>query len=105
MNSTHPLYHDVVHAHALGAPRVVEDVDPGKGQRQYQGAHIRPPPEHVQDGAHQEKWGLQEAIRDNPAEQESDYEWIISQNLTQPLEPNCLVIHAFQPQCLPKLEK
>ena len=99
------MYHDVVNAQDLGAPRVVEEVDPGQGQRQYQGAHIRPPPEHVQDGAHQEKWGLQEAIRDNPAEQESDYEWIISQNLTQPLEPNCLVIHAFQPQCLPKLEK
>ena len=55
INSTHSLYHDVVNAQDLGAPRVVEEVDPGQGQRQYQGAHIRPPPEHVQDGAHQEK--------------------------------------------------
>ena len=52
MNSTHPLYHDVVHAHALWAPSEVEEVDPGQGQRQYQGAHIRPPPERIQDGAH-----------------------------------------------------
>ena len=55
IHSTHPLYHDVVHAHALGAPRVVEDVDPGQGQRNHQGSHIRLEPASIHDGAGQQE--------------------------------------------------